>query len=102
MTQQPPTCIFCGAGNTPYEGTEEIGPFIDTERDTGWGDPIYICLRDSCAGQIAMLAGWVSPDTKQDLENHVGALQRKLHDANSSLESAERHARGRRKAGATA
>lgn len=93
MTQQPPTCIFCGAGNTPYEGTDKIGPFIDTERDTGWGDPIYICLRDSCAGRIALLADWISQDTKHDLENHIKSLTAKLHEANSRAESAERRSR---------
>jgi hypothetical protein len=93
MTQAPPTCIFCGAGNTPYEDTEQIGPFIDTERDTGWGDPIYICLRDKCAGQIAMLAGWISADTQKDLDRQIRALRKALHDANSRTESAERRAR---------
>jgi hypothetical protein len=95
MTQSPPQCIFCGAGNTPYEDTKNIGPFIDTERDTGWGDPIYICHRDSCAGQVAVLAGWVSPDTARDLERTVRRLQKELHDARSSQEIAERRARAR-------
>lgn len=98
MTQTPPQCIFCGAGNTPYETTEQIGPFIDTERDTGWGDPIYICTRESCAGKIAALAGWISPDTEKDQARQIRALEKALHDANSRAESERRRSAGRRRA----
>lgn len=97
MTQAPPQCFVCGAGNVKYEDTERVGPFIDTERDTGWGDPVYICHRNSCAGKIAMLAGWISPDTKQDLDRQVKKLTKELHDANAARETAERRARGRRR-----
>lgn len=97
MTQAPPQCIFCGAGNTPYEDTERVGPFIDTERDTGWGDPIYICTRESCAGQVAVLAGWISPDTAKDLERRIKKLTKDLHDAHAAQQIAERHARKRKR-----
>lgn len=96
MVQSPPQCIFCGAGNTPYEDTLAIGPFIDTERDTGWGDPIYICHRPSCAGQIAVLAGWVSPDTAQDLRRTVARLEKELHDLRARKETRARRARAPR------
>jgi hypothetical protein len=98
MTQAPPQCIFCGSGNVPYEDTEQIGPFIDTERDTGWGDPVYICTREGCAGQIAVLAGYITPDAALQLRQRVRKLEKELHDANSAREQAERHARKRRKA----
>lgn len=100
MTQAPPQCIFCGSGNVPYEDTRMIGPFIDTARDTGWGDPIYICHRVSCAGQVALLAGYISPDTAQDLKNRVKKLEKDLHDARASQESAERRARKRKRVAA--
>ena len=100
MTFDIPQCFFCGAGNTPYEEEHRVGPFIDTERETGWGDHIYICMRPSCAGMIAVLADFISPDTAKDQRRTIKKLQKELHDARAAQESAERRARGRKKVAA--
>jgi hypothetical protein len=80
MTQTPPKCLHCGAGNV--ENTAgEVEPALDLERDVGWGDPTYIC--SMCVAQIAALWGYISIDQENDYKREVRRLKQELHDLTS-------------------
>lgn len=77
MTQTPPKCLHCGAGN--IENTAgEVEPALDLERDVGWGDPTYICSQ--CVAQIAALWGYISIDQENDYKREVKRLKKELHE----------------------
>jgi hypothetical protein len=77
MTQSPPKCLHCGAGNVTNTAGE-IEPALDLERDVGWGDPTYICSQ--CVAQIAALWGYISIDQEQDYRREIKRLKKELHD----------------------
>ena len=77
MTQAPPNCMVCGAGNTPDGVTGEIGPFLDLERDVNWGDSTYLCML--CCTQIGAHAGLMTAEEKQSLEAQIRKLKTQVH-----------------------
>jgi hypothetical protein len=91
MTLAPNTCLICGRGNTPDGVTGEIGPYIDLGIDYNWGDSGYFCM--DCAGKLAVLAGWIAPDTQKDLKRRIERLQEKIHDLESTIELKRRRER---------
>ena len=84
MTQPPNCCLACGKGNTPDGKTHEVGPFLDLNIDYNWGDSGYLC--GDCIGQAAVLFGWISPDTKKDLELKIERQQKEIHDLNAQMD----------------
>jgi len=84
MTLPPATCMKCGKGNTPDGQTGEIGPYLDMGLEYNWGDSGYLCM--DCVGLIAVTAGWISPDSKKELEKQVKRLEKKLHDKDAEIE----------------
>lgn len=90
MTQEPPRCLHCGAGNVP--GADgEVEPALDLERDIGWGDPTYLC--GSCVSQAAALWGYISEDTAQDYERQIKKLKADLHETKAKFAEQSRRVR---------
>lgn len=84
MTQTPNACLVCGNGNVPDGQTGVIGPFVDLGIDYNWGDSGYLCL--DCVGRIAVLAGWISPDTEKAYRRTVKGLKEKIHDLEATID----------------
>lgn len=84
MVMAPNCCLTCGCGNTPNGQTGEVGPFVDLAIDYNWGDSGYIC--GDCAAKIAVLFGWISPDTKLEYDRQVARLEKQIHDLESDLD----------------
>jgi len=74
----------CGCGNVPDGDTGEIGPFLDLGLEYNWGDSGYLCMR--CVSEMAVIAGWISPDTEKDLRKQIKRLEKKLHDKQAEIE----------------
>ena|SRR5215471_1350688 len=85
MTQHPPTCIHCGAGNTVREPAI---PNLDLQREVNWGDSTYIC--GSCCMMIAGLYGYISPEQYQELELTITSLKEQRHELRAQLEKKQR------------
>jgi len=84
MTLPPATCMKCGCGNVPDGDTGEIGPFLDLGLEYNWGDSGYLCMK--CVGEMAVIAGWISPDTEKDLKRQIKRLEKKLHDKDAEID----------------
>ena len=84
MTMAPNRCLVCGNGNVEDRETGEVGPFLDLGIDYNWGDSAYLC--GNCAGQAAMHFGWISPDTKLELEQKVKRQNKKIHDLEGEID----------------
>jgi hypothetical protein len=92
MVMTPQTCMYCGCGNVPSsKDEEEIGPFLDLERDVNWGDSVYLCM--NCVMKVAGLCGYISEDQWKDLEKKIDKLEKTNHDLKAELESQERRLR---------
>jgi hypothetical protein len=74
----------CGRGNTPNGDTGEIGPFLDLGLEYNWGDSGYLCME--CVGEMAVVAGWIAPDTEKLLRKQIARLEKKLHDKDAEIE----------------
>jgi hypothetical protein len=90
MTMAPNRCLVCGSGNVEDGETKKLGPFIDLGIDYNWGDSAYLCMK--CAGQIALLAGWCTPDEKKDLEREIRKHQKTIHNLEAKVEARARRA----------
>lgn len=88
MTLPPGNCMKCGRGNTPDGETGEIGPFLDLGLEYNWGDSGYLCM--DCVGHMAVAAGWISPDSKKELEREIKQLKKKVHDKDAEIEERTR------------
>jgi hypothetical protein len=84
MTMAPNTCMLCGRGNTPDGRTGQVGPFIDLGLDYNWGDSGYFC--EDCGGKVGAILGWISPQTKKDLDAQIKGLRRKIHDLEGEID----------------
>jgi len=84
MTLPPNTCLVCGCGNTPDGVTGIVGPFVDLGIDYNWGDSGYLC--QDCAGKVAVLMGWISPDTEKVIRLQVAKLEQKIHDLEATID----------------
>lgn len=84
MTLPPGTCMKCGRGNTPDGNTGEIGPFLDMGLEYNWGDSGYLCM--DCVGLMAVIAGWIAPDTEKELRKQIKRLEKKLHDKDAEID----------------
>lgn len=91
MTLAPNRCMMCGSGNIPDRETGQVGPFASLGIDYNWGDSAYLC--EKCVGKLAVLFGWISPDTKKDLERKIKELTGKIHDLKSDLDIRRRRER---------
>jgi len=88
MTMAPNCCMVCGRGNVPDRETGQIGPFLNLGIDYNWGDSGYFC--EDCTGKAAVLFGWISPDTKNDLERQIKKLENQVHDLHSEMDMRRR------------
>jgi len=74
----------CGCGNVPDGDTGEIGPFLDLGLEYNWGDSGYLCMK--CVAEMAVIAGWISPDRERDLRRQIKRLEKKLHDKDAEID----------------
>jgi hypothetical protein len=88
MAMAPNCCLVCGKGNTPDGKTGRVGPFLDLAIDYNWGDSGYMC--SDCVARAAVLFGWISPDTKKELELHIGRMEKSLHDMEADMDRRRR------------
>jgi len=88
MTQAPNACMVCGRGNVPDRETGQVGPFLYLGIDYNWGDSGYLC--EDCTGKAAVLFGWISPDTKRDLERQIKKLKQQIHDLEGEMDMRRR------------
>lgn len=84
MTMAPCVCLTCGKGNTPDGRTGEIGPYVDLAVEYNWGDSGYMC--GDCGGKMAVLLGWISPDTEQELQRQIAKLEKEIHDMQADMD----------------
>lgn len=92
MDMVPHACLYCGAGNVPNAETGEMGPFVDFERDTQWGDDsVYLCMR--CVDEVGALCGLISKGQAEELEDQIKRLKSDVHDLKSERDSHERRLR---------
>jgi hypothetical protein len=84
MTMAPNCCLTCGKGNTPDGRTGVVGPFVDLAIDYNWGDSGYMC--SDCVAKLAVLFGWISPDTKKEQDLKIAKLEKEIHDLNADMD----------------
>ena len=87
MTQHPPVCLHCGAGNAAPE-EEMPRRAVDLEREVNWGDSTYIC--EDCGGLIAALLDFISPGEAQNLQQMLAARNKQIHELRAQLSEKSR------------
>jgi hypothetical protein len=91
MTMAPNACMMCGKGNVPDRETGVVGPYANLGIDYNWGDSGYLC--GDCVGQLAVLFGWISPDTKKQQDRKIKSLDQKIHDLEGEIDMRRRRER---------
>ena len=91
MTMSPNACMACGKGNVPDGVTGKVGPFLNLGIDYNWGDSGYLC--GDCIAQAAVMFGWISPDTKLEMEREAKRLRKEIHDLEATIDQRRRRER---------